>query len=303
MNLFKKGAFGRIRAFVYSIEYQKRGLPHAHILTWNHPEDKLKPDEIDSAISCEIPNKNEDPDLHGKVMSHMIHGPCQHLNPHSPCMVDNRCSKSFPKDFLQATQQGVDAYPKYRRRKPEDGGYTGKIKMKQCGIYIEQEVTNQWVVPYNPFLLKEFNSHINVEACSSINAIKYILKYISKGSDMAVFELQRTQEGENPEERTPRRIIDEIAEFQNARYIGSSEAAWRISRFPTHEYYPQVVQLAIHLENGQRAKFSEENALQRAFGPPPPTTLTAFFDLCNNDNCKNFKISTNSRILYMGQNW
>ena len=58
---------------------------------------------------------------------------------------------------------------------------------------------------------------------------------------MAVFELQRTQEGENPEERTPRRIIDEIAQFQNARYIGSSEAAWRIFEFPTHEHYPPVV--------------------------------------------------------------
>ena len=34
MDFLKKGGFGKLRAYLYSIEYQKRGLPHAHILTW-----------------------------------------------------------------------------------------------------------------------------------------------------------------------------------------------------------------------------------------------------------------------------
>ena len=101
----------------------------------------------------------------------MIHGPCGALNRNSPCMVDRQCTKRFPKQFLECTEQGNDSYPKYRRRKPEDGGSTGKIMMCQDGKQVEQEVTNQWVVPYNPFLLRQFNCHINVEICSSINSI------------------------------------------------------------------------------------------------------------------------------------
>ena len=66
-------------------------------------------------------------------------------------MVDRQCTKRFPKQFLECTEQGNDRYPKYRRRKPEDGGSTRKIMMRQDGKQVEQEVTNQWVVPYNPF--------------------------------------------------------------------------------------------------------------------------------------------------------
>jgi hypothetical protein len=39
---------------MYSIEWQKRGLPHAHILIWLI--DKITPDKIDEVISAEIPN-------------------------------------------------------------------------------------------------------------------------------------------------------------------------------------------------------------------------------------------------------
>ena len=106
----------------------------------------------------------------------MIHGPCGTLNRNSPCMVDGQCTKGFPKQFLQCTEQGNDSYPKYRRRKPDDGCCTGTINMRQYGQQIEQEVTNQWVVPYNPFLLRQFNCHINVEICSSIKSIKYVHK-------------------------------------------------------------------------------------------------------------------------------
>jgi hypothetical protein len=40
-------------------------------------------------------------------------------------------------------------------------------------------------VPYNPYLLRLFNCHINVEACGSIKAVKYLFKYIYKGHDRA----------------------------------------------------------------------------------------------------------------------
>ena len=95
-----------------------------------------------------------------------------------------------------------------------------------------------------------------------------------------MFELQRTEQNDNLNQP---RVIDEIAQFQNARYVGSSEVAWRILEHLTHEHFPPVVGLAVHLENGQRVMFTEANALERAHSPPPETTLTAFFKLCTNE--------------------
>jgi hypothetical protein len=64
-------------------------------------------------------------------------------------------------------------------------------------------------VPYNPYLLRLFNCHINVEACGSIKAVKYLFKYIYKGHDrtsVAMKEADEDSEG-NIDERLTRRIV------------------------------------------------------------------------------------------------
>ena len=47
-------------------------------------------------------------------------------------------------------------------------------------------------------------------------SIKYVLKYVHKGCDQAMFALRSSQVGDN----------------QNAQYVSSNEAAWRIFEFP-----------------------------------------------------------------------
>ncbi|GFX22534.1 ATP-dependent DNA helicase [Trichonephila clavipes] len=75
--------------------------------------------------------------------------------------------------------------------------------------------------------------------------------------------------------------VEFCSSVKSIKYIcNSNEAAWRIFGFPIHERDPAVVQLAIHLENGQRVFFTNETAIDRAINPPK-TTLTAFFELCN----------------------
>ncbi|XP_063931152.1 uncharacterized protein LOC135143203 [Zophobas morio] len=63
--LIKHCVYGRVRCWMYSVEWQKRGLPHAHILVWL--VDKIRPDEIDSIISAEIPDETVDPKLHAEL--------------------------------------------------------------------------------------------------------------------------------------------------------------------------------------------------------------------------------------------
>ncbi|GJS87280.1 hypothetical protein Tco_0769916 [Tanacetum coccineum] len=64
-DIKEKRIFGRVRAEIYTIEFQKRGLPHCHLCIWLETNDKLKtPADIDRCISAEIPDKEVDPELH-----------------------------------------------------------------------------------------------------------------------------------------------------------------------------------------------------------------------------------------------
>ncbi|XP_075437913.1 LOW QUALITY PROTEIN: uncharacterized protein LOC142476424 [Ascaphus truei] len=258
--------FGQTRCWMYSIEWQKRGLPHAHILIWL--KEKLHSIDIDNVISAELPNPEEDPILFAIVTKNMIHGPCGNINIHAPCMKDGKCTKKFPKPFIADTQSGDDGYPQYRRRAPTDGGYTATITIRN-NKHIQ--VDNKWVVPYCPLLTKIYNAYINVEYCNSVKSIKYICKYVNKGSDMAIFGI------------TNEHMRDEVTLYQLGRYISSNEAVWRIFAFPIHERHPTVVHLTVHLENGQRVYFTPGNA-EAVAAQPPNTTLTAFFQLCQQDS-------------------
>ena len=271
MGTITKGhVFGLTRCWMYSIEWQKRGLPHAHILIWL--TDKSTPDKIDSIIGAELPDSQHDPCLFDIIVKNMVHGPCGNINPGSSCMKDGKCTKRYPRQLLDDTQTGEDGYPLYRRRAPENGGVKTKIKVRVGNSYREVEIDNRWVVPYCPLLSRIFQAHINVEYCNSVKSIKYICKYVNKGSDQAVFGL----EGDGT-------AVDEIKRYQLGRYISSNEAVWRILSFSIHERFPTVMHLSVHLENGQRAYFTEDNLHDRV-NEPPNTTLTAFFLLCQQDN-------------------
>ncbi|UYV76412.1 hypothetical protein LAZ67_14000329 [Cordylochernes scorpioides] len=236
-------------------QWQKRGLPHAHLLLWL--TNIIRPNQIDEVIQAEIPDNNLDPELHAIVMKQMVHGPCGVLNTNSPCMKDGKCSKKYPKGFCETTSTTEDGYPRYRRRCSAEGGLTSSVNMR--GVTFE--IDNRWIVPYNSVLLRAFDSHINVEYCSSVKAIKYVCKYINKGTDQAVFSLNH---------------LDEVTQFQSGRYISSAEAVWRILGFSIHERSPPIVHLAVHLENGQRVYFTTANA-ENVISNPRDTTLTAFF--------------------------
>ncbi|UYV76902.1 hypothetical protein LAZ67_14002340 [Cordylochernes scorpioides] len=257
----KAELFGPCKCFMFTIKWQKRGLPHAHLLLWL--TNIIRPNQIDEVIQAEIPDINLDPELHAIVMKQMVHGPCGVLNTNSPCMKDGKCSKKYPKGFCETTSTTEDGYPRYRRRCSAEGGLTSSVNMR--GVTFE--IDNRWIVPYNSVLLRAFDSHINVEYCSSVKAIKCVCKYINKGTDQAVFSLHH---------------LDEVTQFQSGRYISSAEAVWRILGFSIHERSPPIVHLAVHLENGQRVYFTTANA-ENVISNPRDTTLTAFFKLCNQD--------------------
>jgi hypothetical protein len=96
-DISTKHVLGKCLAYIYSIEFQKRGLPHAHMLVILAEEDKITTaDHVDDVVCAEIPDPVTHPRLHAIVMKNMIHGPCGKLNPTCICMEDGKCKKEVP---------------------------------------------------------------------------------------------------------------------------------------------------------------------------------------------------------------
>ena len=151
-DLRVKGIFGRAVADVHVIEFQKRGLPHVHILLILGPEDKPRTaDDVDNMVSvlrstvskptpdlirgghphtrdslscpvlksqvcAELPDPLTHPRLYSIVTKCMLHGPCGEGYPAMKCMADGACGKKFPKAFQAHTELPADGFPTYQRR-------------------------------------------------------------------------------------------------------------------------------------------------------------------------------------------
>ncbi|XP_040385740.1 uncharacterized protein LOC102722064 isoform X3 [Oryza brachyantha] len=262
-------AFGPIQAVVYTVEFQKRGLPHSHTLTWltaQFEEPSLA--FIDNLICAEIPDITTDMFGFGLVDEFMIHGSCGEHNPSCPCMKDGRCSKGYPKQLCDATTIDDDGYPIYRRR--NDGRYVVKN-----GVPLD----NRWVVPYNPALLKKFQAHINVKWCNKTYLVKYLFKYVNKGGDSAMFTFrQNTSEGAGAHSAN-NGGIDEIMQYIKSRYLSTCESFWRLYGFEIHGRTPSVARLVVHLPNMQFMTYHEEADLGEVMEDPDSsrTMLTEWF--------------------------
>ncbi|KAI8532314.1 hypothetical protein RHMOL_Rhmol11G0204200 [Rhododendron molle] len=250
----KNKVFGQKVAHVYTIEFQKCGLPHMHVLFFLIGQDKIRTcAQVDKLVCAEFPNPEDDPELFETVKSCMVHGPCGVRNPHATCMENEKCTKRYPRAFAETTTMDENGYPIYRRR--DDG---------KVYIVRGQEVDNRDVVPYNPHLSKMFNCHINVEVCAGMRCVKYIHKYIYKGHDRATMVLGS---------------VNEIKQYLDGRYIGPPEAAWRIFGHHMHEEVPTVTRLALHLPGMHRVNYNPKELLEDiiARAAVEKSTLTGFF--------------------------
>ena len=144
-ELYNDVILGKCGAHLRVIEFQKRELPHAHILIILHETDRIKTvEQVDQIVSAEIPPHpntifDEDPQkqqhkreqaqkLQDLVLKNMVHGPCRSEKPNSPCMYNRDgdftqvCSKKFPKEFVKETVYDANnSNVKYKRRMPQDG--------------------------------------------------------------------------------------------------------------------------------------------------------------------------------------
>ncbi|KAJ4753717.1 hypothetical protein LUZ62_088122 [Rhynchospora pubera] len=278
-DIKERSCFGPVAALIYTVEFQKRGLPHVHIVVWLANRAAVSNGSgIDSIISAELPDPSVDPEGYAVVSRFMMHGPCGSARPSSPCMENGKCKKYFPKDFAEHTLLTHDEFVQYRRR--------------NHGITVEKNgsiLDNRHVVPHNIKMLLKYDAHINVERCHSSSMVKYLFKYISKGHDRAMVAIQRSTDAPSTSSHQPetaQTAVDEIRHYLDCRYLTPPEAIWRIFSFDVHYSYPSVERLPVHLLSHNNVVFSDfqeldEIANSDSFGF---TKLMAWFDLNKKDD-------------------
>ena len=148
-----------------------------HILIFLQPEDKIQtPDQVDSTVWAHWPDPQSQPLLFETVKWCMIHT-CG-----DQCLENGKCSKNYPKPFQPHTSVNDEGYPLYSR--PQNSqSYEVKGTM----------ISNQSIVPYNPWLSAKYNCHINVECLASFATLKYVNKYIHKGSDHTTVQVSESR--------------------------------------------------------------------------------------------------------------
>ena len=91
-DLLQSHVLGHVNAHVYTIEFQKRALPHAHMVLFLADADKPRTAQgVDRLQSAEIPDPHLQPEFHDTVKRHIMHGPCGELDPHCVCMENGGC--------------------------------------------------------------------------------------------------------------------------------------------------------------------------------------------------------------------
>jgi hypothetical protein len=151
-DIKKKNFFGPINAVVYTIEFKKRGLPHAHIIIWLKKERPWNAAMVDTFISAQLPAPTSDPIGYEVVSNFMVHDPCGPHVSYSLCMADRKCSKFYPKQFCGKTTILENSFAQYARL--DNGLVAHKNRI---------DVDNRFIVPHNVDLLVKFQAHINVE--------------------------------------------------------------------------------------------------------------------------------------------
>ena len=152
--------------------------------------------------------------------------------------------KRFLKPFYPVTVIYKDRYPQYRRR--------DNLRLQPIYILGGNSTTinlnNRYIVLYNPYLSIKYRAYINIKVCASIQAIKYINKYIYKGDNRITVQLLDNN--------------NKISKYLYSRYIGPIEAIQRLFKFSIYKKYPLVIYLTVYLPGQQPIYFQPDKSIE-----------------------------------------
>jgi len=216
---------------VYSTEWQKGDLPHAHIACRLNIDTAIQPmatlmDQLglmEKIISAKMPSRDE-PHYH-QVVAFMQHPDvCKSCLKHfKGCAPgEKRCRFRFPKPVNEHARVDMKGFPVYAR---------GPSDVR--------------IVPHNPRSLEEFNCHINFEFTFLSMHFAYLYSYLCKGVDRGGFRISDQ--------------VNEISAHRKARFLSPAEVVYKTLGFNVNFRDPPVVVCPIHLPRGRQSEYGEQN--------------------------------------------
>ena len=276
----KSNLFGKYSYIMSVIEYQARGVPHAHIIVKYEGDSPEQRGEVNDWFWTNLPDASiANGVLREKVLKYMVHKKCGAFNPSSPCMKTNPktkkkyCQKHYPQPFRTSLHINKSGRAEYTRL---DNGDKATISCKNGdGKTVDTEIDNRDIVPYNPYLLMKYDSHICFDLVTAKAVIAYLYKYAYKKADSVK---ARILYGD-----------DEIEAYRSARYISSSEAMWHIFGFHTQDRTPSVNLLYVHLQGEQPVVHDEADQPEerQAKADNAVSDLMRYFGRPLHDRCAN----------------
>ncbi len=239
----------------YSIEFQKRGLPHAHILVRLEGDQPQTAVEVDALSTVNFPlfcslrcGTCRQCTLAHLVNTHMTHKcfPDRCFKTHRPLPKGERphCKYGYPWISNPVSHLGPDGKWVLRRRTQESN-----------------------IVEYNPELLLTYQCHINVQVTTGSKCILYLRKYMSKGPDVANVRISHHMSCQM-----------ECNSFYQTRCMTASEAGWTALGFNFQHYDPPVKLLKLHLQHEETVSFQEDDDPDKVMQKFKKPQLEVYFE-------------------------
>uniref|UniRef100_A0A183C4Y9 ATP-dependent DNA helicase n=1 Tax=Globodera pallida TaxID=36090 RepID=A0A183C4Y9_GLOPA len=287
-DIVQRQVMGPVKAWFYSVEHQERGLPHIHlclILDFARMHMSME-DYIDDYISAEIPELPRDGDnSHAarlqRLFRRFILDNMYHTCSPRYCLVDGKCTKHFPRPFAEQTVIDDRIVGVQYRRRPPAQSESERLQSPERFACAVSGKDNRFVVPHNRFLAL----NINVEWIQGDACIKYVLKYVMKGCQLAFVQIVNDTTA-----TTAGTVVvnyDEFRQIRMARYQTPNEALlsiWgnkivRKSHQVQHQRFHLPGQNRIVVLAGREEERAEEERERIEAEQDQQTPLTAYFTL------------------------
>ena len=263
---------GRVLDYFYRVEFQTRGSAHIHCIIWieNAPKYEIDSNEtvtefIDKYITCALPDKDEEPELHEIVKNVQTHS----YNHSSSCPKKNKkCRFGFPRPPCKKTI--ITNAPENRNEAEieEAKKFIKKlidlINCKECNynsiddilnviggnyeyyeralslittkseIILKRDVNEVWINQYNKKALLMWNGNLDLQYVKDdYQCVAYVLSYLAKAERQMSKLLKATADESKKGNLSAKSAMHKMgSKYLCNREVSSQEASYKVCGLP-----------------------------------------------------------------------